>query len=183
MFRPIQLTALLISLALGMFVSPMQAAVVIDSLDNTITATSNLDNAGTSGKAVNFIMPAAADYSLDTVVLYLSSVDNNESPLIQIWSHDGTSAPIGSLLETLANPGTLVNGLNTFTSSGLILEAGMTYWVVARNTAGLFGWSASSDTSVDSDIGATHNGRVFPNSSNAATPGSWTSTSSVLNRV
>ena len=176
--------SLIVAASVGLFALPAQAVVVLDSLDNTVTVTSNIGTTANAGKAINFIMPLGLDYLLDNVVLDLSSVENNESPLVQIWSNHAGSSPIDSLLETLVNPGTLVNGLNTFTSSGLLLEDGTTYWLVVQNLANSFGWPASSDTSIESAIGATHNGRLFPNGNNSQPdPDQWTSTSGVLNRA
>ncbi|HKK17620.1 MAG TPA: choice-of-anchor R domain-containing protein, partial [Opitutales bacterium] len=88
---------------------------------------------GMSGKAVNFVMGAGDDYKLTSVVLGIGNINAGATPIVRLWSDDGTGAPIGSVLETLSNPGTLVTGANTFTSSGTTLEASRTYWITVEN--------------------------------------------------
>jgi hypothetical protein len=161
---------------------------VIDEGLNNSGTDSTIVNSGNSAKAVNFVMGAGSDYTLDSIVLGFGEMeDNGEAPIVSLWSDDGTGSPIGSLLETLTNPGTLVNGANTFTSSGTTLAASTTYWVVVRNSepdASEFDWlgdNGPGDTIVTSDIGATHTARLFGNASND--PGGWSSSSSVLNQI
>lgn len=155
------------------------AAIVInEGLDNSgINSPIN----GDGNKAVNFVMGAGDDYTLTTIVLGLDEVAG-ANPRVELWSDDGTSAPIGSRLETLDNPATLVDGANTFTSTvGTTLQASTTYWVVVGHDAGGFEWLGGTDTAVTSDIGATHDARLF--GTQGAGPGNWTGTSGVLNQI
>jgi len=145
-----------------------------------------LDNSGLnstvsdiSGKAANFVMGAGDDYSLTSVVLGLANIQAEAVPVVELWSDEGTGTP-ETLLETLTNPGSLAAGANTFTSSGTTLEASKTYWVAVYASANKFDWLGNNaDTSVTSDIGATHTARLYGGSS----PGGWNSSSSVLNQI
>lgn len=169
----------------GLSMPTGKAAITIlnEGLNNTGNA-SNIHNANDSGKAINFIMPAGSNYTLSHILLGLDQVDNNESPVVQIWSNEATSTPIGVLLHTLTNPGTLVNGANTFTSSGFTLQASTTYWVIVKGAnANPFGWVGGTDTTISSDIGATHSARLFPSGLTQPSPANWTGVSGVLNQI
>lgn len=164
--------------------SQAELLVIDEGLDNT-GSTSTVGLSNNSGKAVNFVMAAGPDYTLTTVVLGLAEVADNEAPIIQIWSDEGGTTPLASLLETLGNPATLVNGANTFTSAGLTFQAGTTYWVAVNGgNSNIFTWLGNNaDTSVTSDIGATHTARIFAASGQGADPALWSSSSSVLNQI
>lgn len=157
------------------------AAIAIDSLGNSGTdSTMNINTA----KAANFIMPSGVDYVLDSIVINVASTSASSQPFVELWSDDGSAAPIGSLLETLSDPGSFGNGTNTFTSTGTTLTAGSTYWVVVGTTAGGgddFDWLGSTNTTPSSTIGATHDARLFGDPSDGI--GTWTSASGVLNAV
>jgi hypothetical protein len=160
----------------------VHATIVIDEgLDN-----SGLDSAisNISGKAANFVMPAGDDFLLTSIILGIGSINSGADPIVQLWSDDGTSAPIGTLVETLTDPGTFTaDAANTFTSSGTTLSASTTYWVVVSNSdSNSFRWLGNNgpgDTIVTSDIGATHTARLF----GGGDPASWSSSSSVLNQI
>ncbi len=169
-----------------LFVANAPGAIIIDSLDNGGSIPSNMEPGDSSGKAIGFTMPAGSDYTLTSVVMDLLWAGAGDDALLQLWSDDGTGAPIGSLLETLSDPATLVSGHNTFTSVGTTLEAGKTYWIVSRGEAGSFQWSGgNTDTSIDSDIGAVIAGRLFRSAGNGdgIDPGEWTGASSVPNHL
>lgn len=172
--KTLLLTALSLSTA-GL----VQATIVIDEgLDN-----SGVDSAiGLFGKAVNFVMGPGDDYNLTSVVLGIGNVNGGADPIVQLWSDDGSGAPIGSLLETLTDPGTFATGVNTFTSSGTTLSASTAYWIVVTNeNSNSFEWLGdNTDTVVGSDIGATHTARLFGSS---GSQDSWNSSSSVLNQI
>ena len=142
---------------------------------------------GISGKAVNFVMGAGDDYKLTSVVLGIGDTGEGAVPIVRLWSDDGTDAPVGSVLETLSNPVTFETGANTFTSTGTVLQASTTYWIVVENESSdvTFKWPGNNaDTSVTSDIGATHTARIYGNSNAEGTaPGEWNSSSSVLNQI
>lgn len=180
------LTGLAFAAGLTLSANAATLSVIDEGLDNS-GINSGISNSNGSGKAINFVLAAGPDYQLADVVLGLSNVDGSETPIVQLWSDGGTSDTIGSLLETLTNPGTLVNGANTFTSSGTALEAGEAYWIVVTTDGSTFSWlGGNADTSVTSDIGATHTARKFPSRPQGG-PGSdaslWTGTSSVLNQI
>lgn len=129
-------------------------------------------------------MGAGSDYTLTSVVLGFDSVDGNENAIIEIWSDDGDTNPLGSLLETLTLSGSLANGSNTFTSSGLTLSASTTYWVAVRGgNTNTFNWLGGTDQSVTSDIGATHNKRIYALSGQGGDPATWSGVSGVLNQI
>ena len=161
----------------------VQAAIVIDEgLDNDglNSAVSDI-----SGKAANFVMAAGDDYTLTSIVLGIGKINTDADPIVELWSDDGTSAPIGTWMETLTNPGTFTaDAANTFTSSGTTLSASTTYWVVVTgengNTFQWLGGNDVGDTDVTSDIGATHTARLF---GSTGSEGSWSSSSSVLNQI
>jgi hypothetical protein len=161
------------------------AFVINEGLDNSGTDSGIRSDGNNSAKAVNFVMGPGSDYTLDSIVLGLDFLGTTGEPIVQLWSDDGTSTPIGSSLETLSNPGTLTgSGTFTFTSSGTTLAAATTYWVVVRNdNVNEFDWlgdNGPGDTNVTSDIGATHTARLF---GNPGSPGDWDSSSSVLNQI
>ena len=161
-----------------------QANAAITILDEGLNNTGNSSTigsaSGSSGKAINFVMPAGQNYTLSQIILGLGDVQNNETPLVQIWSDDGSSAPIGTLLHTLTNPSTLTNGQNTFTSSGFTLTANTPFWVVVRSTSGNFDWLGKSNDWSTTGI-ASHTARLFGTNSSGA--GNWNSTSTVLNQI
>jgi hypothetical protein len=159
--------------------------VVIDEGLNNTGNNSTIKNGSNSGKAVNFVMGSGSNYKLTSVVLGLDNISASATPSVALWSDDGTSNPIGSLLETLSNPGTLVTGANTFTSSlGTTLNASTTYWIVVTeddpDELVTFDWVGGTDDSVTSDIGASHTGRFYGKPGEEA---SWYKTSSVLNQI
>jgi len=174
-------------LTTGLLLGVAHGAIVFSSIGNTGGTTSIVSGGGgNSGKAISFVMPAGSDYNLTSVVLNLDGIADAgvETPLITIWSNDTvtTATPIGSLLNTLTLSGTLVDGQNTFTSSGLTLNAGATYWLVVRNsssgTAGNeFGWISGTGAAST----GTNTGRVFSNSGTDIDPSTWSGTSSLLN--
>jgi hypothetical protein len=156
----------------------VHAAFVIDEgLNNTGTNSA----IGFSGKAANFVMGAGDDYQLTSVVLGIGNVNSGAAPIVQLWSDDGSGTPIGDELETLTLSGTFTaDAANTFTSTGTTLSASTTYWIVVTNdNTNTFEWLGAANTSVTSDIGATHTARLF----GGASPGSWNGTSGVLNQI
>src|SRR5688500_19734606 len=94
--------------------------------------------------------------------------------MVQIYG--GAANPI-ALLETLTAPTPVVGMSNVqFTSTGLLLSASTTYWVLVWNnapTANSFQWMASSPSVTPTGSGATHFGYRF---SNGPPPPTGTST-------
>ena len=162
-------------------------AIVFDSLGNTGGTTSVVSGGGgNSGKAISFVMPGGSDYNLTSVVLNLDGIADAgvETPLITIWSNDTITpaTPIGSLLQTLTLSGTLVDGQNTFASSGLTLNAGATYWLVVRNsspntTGHEFGWISGTNAPAT----GTNTGRIFSDTGTEIDPSTWDGVSGLLN--
>lgn len=165
-------------LFIGLLQSVANGAIVFSSLNSTgsfyiVTSTAN------DGRAMNFVMPSDFSYNLTSVELRLGGIADAgvEIPEITVWSNDTASpdTPIGTQLQTLTLSGTLAGGINTFTSAGLILEEGETYWIVIRNlgsdfnmVGGLAGPStgtstdgAYSDTATDVDP-STWDGNLAP---------------------
>jgi hypothetical protein len=148
------------------------------------TIFNSINNAGTdsgiaiSGKGINFTVPAGQDVKLSSVDLSLGSVGSSATVIVSIWSDDGTSAPLGTLLEALTNPATITaDSVNTFTSSGLTLTAGATYWLVAQGSgsgaANIWYWKGSQDAATT----GTNTVSVY----GSGTPSDWSKSSSVLN--
>jgi len=185
---PKKMTKHLVSsiLTASLLLGVAQGAIVFDSLGNTGGTTSIVSGGGgNSGKAISFVMPGGSDYNLTSVILNLDGIPDAgvENPLITIWSNDTVTpaTPIGSLLQTLTLSGTLANGQNTFTSSGLTLNAGGTYWLVVRNTGtgtdSEFGWiSGTSAPSV-----GTNTGRIFSDTGTDIDPSTWDGVSGLVN--
>lgn len=173
---------LLLALSLGLFTMPACGAIIIENLSEPVGGSSTTDN--NSGKGVNFIMPAGTDYVLTSIVVGLSGVAGVDDASVELWSDEGGATPIAAQLEILTDPGTLADGLNTFTSSGTTLVGGTTYWVVVVADAGSFGWehhagAPGGNANFTSEIGALHTDRKFGNNP----PSNYTVTSSVLNRL
>lgn len=175
------ITALIIMVSL----SQSQAAIIIDEgLDNSGND-SNIGGSSNRGKAINFVMGAGLDYYLTDVVVGFANVNNNEVPIMEIWSNESGPTPLGSLLETLSAPGTLANGNNAFTAAGTtLLESGQTYWVSLRGgNDNELAWLGDADSSVASDVGATHTGGVWVNGNTTADPTTWDGSSGILNQI
>ncbi|MEP2775882.1 MAG: choice-of-anchor R domain-containing protein [Luteolibacter sp.] len=154
-----------------------QAAVVFSSIDNTGGTQSNLTSL--SGKAINFVIGSGTDYTLDNVVLNIGTINGAAAPVVSIWANETGGTPIAgpNPLETLTLSGTFTaNSLNTFTSTGLSLQADTTYWLVVRgeNTSS-FAWLGDTDAAT---VG-TNNNRLFGNG--GSTPDTWNSASGILN--
>lgn len=173
-------------LAASLLIGAAHGAIIFDSLGNTGGTTSIVSGGGgNSGKAISFVMPGGSDYNLTSVILNLDGIPDAgvENPLITIWSNDTVTpaTPIGSLLQTLTLSGTLANGQNTFTSSGLTLNAGATYWLVVRNTGSgtdsEFGWISGTNAP---SVG-TNTGRIFSDTGTDIDPSTWDGVSGLLN--
>jgi hypothetical protein len=161
------------------FTSAAHAAVILnEGLNNTGT---NSPISSSSGKAINFVMGTGPDTLLTTIELGIGSITSSPTPLVQLWSNEATSTPIGSLLTTFTNPGTFTaNSVNSFTHTGYTLTTGTTYWVVVTTGSGSFNWLGSNNTAVTSENGSTHTARRF---GNPISPGTWNDTSSTLNQI
>lgn len=159
-----------------------QAAVILnEGLDNTASPSVV---STTSGKAINFVMGTGTDTQLTTIELGIGTFTGGPTPLVQLWSNQADTTPIGTLLATMTNPGTFTaSAVNTFTHTGFTLTLGATYWVVVQNTVASTGfqWLGSTDTSVTSSNGSTHTARLFTSTNNS--PSLWNSSSGVLNQV
>lgn len=173
-----------------------QATVIISNLtgnDGTFTfinaaaggsavPTSNFGGEGgpEDSKAAGFTM-GPTTFSLDSVDLRLHVGQAASAPLVQIF--DDVAGSPTNLLVPLVNPAFAlgVDGTYTFTpSAALLLEADMTYWVVASNAALVadsYLWLASSSPSIaPSGPAATNAGYKF-----AFTPPPPLNDSTVLN--
>jgi uncharacterized repeat protein (TIGR01451 family) len=160
------------------------ACLVAQPLVAQTTLISNLDgNDGTQSaglsttrnKGMGFTMPAGQDYTLDFITLRLET-SGVTTPVVQIWTN--VSGLPGTVIETLANPTLATSGIANydFTSSGTVLAAGTSYWIVAYATAAsaAYDWKASSPAQIPTGI-ATHLGALFD--TNGPPP---TSTSSII---
>jgi hypothetical protein len=142
-------------------VQPVSAQVtLISNLDgNDGTQSANLND--TRNKGMGFTMPAGDDYTLDYVTLRLETAAGI-APIVEIWSNAG-GVP-GAAIETLTNPTFASSGIANydFTSTGITLTAGESYWIVAYGPAGVAGynWKASSPAQIPTGL-ATHLGATF----------------------
>ena len=83
------------------------------------------------------------DYTLNSVSLLINRLDYSASAPLSVSIYSGTTAPAGSALETLtwasgsilSQPyGSSTYGLVTYDSTGLTLDANLSYWVVLTAT-------------------------------------------------
>ncbi len=161
------------------------ACLVVQPVSAQVTLISNLDgNDGTQSfdldelrnKGMGFTMPAGQDYFLDYVTLRLETFGAGVSPIVELWTDTG-GVP-GAVIETLTNPSFSASGIANydFTSSGVTLTAGTSYWIVAYGVAGAdqYSWRASSPAQIPTGL-ATHLGATFD--TNGPPP---TTTSSII---
>lgn len=135
--------AIVVAMLLGQTSSATQV-VLYDSIDGvTSTGSANADNL--NWLANNFKTDVST-YDLNSVVLDFASTPSGTIQ-VDIYS-DKTPGIPGSILGTLTNPGSLGAGLNTFTTSGISLAAGSSFWVVLQGVG--FGssvdWLATTST-------------------------------------
>lgn len=114
-------------------------------------------------KAAGFTM-GASPYTLDFVTLRINYFDTASVPMVQLYS--GAANPT-TLIETLSAPTPVVGMSNVvFTSTGSLMSAGTTYWILVWNnalTANSFQWMASSPSVTPTGAGAAHFGYRFSN--------------------
>jgi hypothetical protein len=167
-------------LASLLIVSSTQAAVIFNSIGNTGGTQSNVSS--NSGKAVNFVIGSGTDYTLDSVVLNIGTITGTAIPVVAIWASEAGATPIAgtTALETLTLSGSFTaNSTNTFTSTGLALQADTTYWLVVRGSNNqTYEWLADTAASNAPTVGSNTN-RVFGGS--GSSPDSWSSASGQLN--
>jgi hypothetical protein len=150
---------------------PASAVEIISNFPgNDLTSTfMNAPSGGSNGggvhdsKAAGFTM-GASPYTLDFVTLRLNYFTTDSVPMVQLYS--GASSPT-TLIETLTAPTPVVGMSNVmFTSTGSLLSAGTTYWVLVWNNAlvaNSFQWMASTPSVTPTGSAATHFGYRFSN--------------------
>jgi hypothetical protein len=151
-----------------------QTTLITNLPGNDGTQSANLND--TRNKGMGFTMPAGQDYFLDYVTMRLETFGAGVAPIVELWTNAG-GLP-GAPIETLTNPAFASSGIAEydFTSSGTILTAGESYWIVAYGVAGAdrYDWKASSPAQIPTGL-ATHLGALYD--SNGPPP---TSTSSIV---
>ena len=90
-------------------------------------------------------------YTVTSVGLDLSSgADHTINFTVGIWTNSNSNLP-GSSLGTLTQTASLISGVNEFTTSGIVLAANTTYWVVVdSNGGGSVVWDGTAADSEDS---------------------------------
>ena len=135
--------------------------VLISNLDGN-DATQSAALSDTRNKGMGFTMPAGQDYTLSHVTMRLDTSGAGTNPVVQIWTN--ASGLPGSVIETLTNPTFASAGIANydFTSSGITLAAGTSYWIVAYGVPGAvaYDWKASSPAQIPTGI-ASHLGALF----------------------
>ena len=106
-------------------------------------------------------------YTLTSVEI---GIETTETPTASLSIHRSTSNAPGSVVGTLTSPGTLIQGINTFTHSGLSLAPNTTYFVVigfqnvtATNTTLEYTRSNSESGATGWSIGDNSHGRPGDN--------------------
>lgn len=161
-----------------------QAVVLFSSIGTTAGTTSNITDGNNAGKALNFVTASGDDYSLDTVRLSLSGATTDElnNVNLAIWSDDGTSAPIGTLLSDLSYTGNSTGNIFEFApDSAITLAANTTYWVALAsfdNTGESVGWESFTEAATGT---ASNTAGLFATGGTGSNPGAWTSSSGLLN--
>ncbi len=138
--------------------SAVQADVIISNLSESITSSTAFGmNSTTQYKAFGFTM-GSSDYTLEEVVLSLTSTTVNPTPLVEIYSDAGNTP--GVSLFTLDNPA-VVTGTDDFVftaGSPFVLTAGASYWIYVTSVPVLgdsFNWQSAGNVTLPSGPGAT----------------------------
>ena len=103
-------------------------------------------------------------YTLESVEIHLT----NTSPpfpthTVSIWT-DSSGSP-GSSLVTLTNPASVVDSVNTYTTTGVRLAANTTYFIVVDSSPGANDFGFIRNTSSDSEDAGAASGWSIGNSS------------------
>jgi hypothetical protein len=136
-----------------------QTTLISNLPGNDGTQTANLS--ATRNKGMGFTMPTGQDYILVSVTLRLETF-GIVAPVVELWTDSG-GLP-GVPIETLTNPIFAISGISNydFTSSGTVLTAGTSYWIVAYGVDGAArcDWKASSPPQNPTGL-AAHLGALF----------------------
>lgn len=132
--------------AIGAFIFAMSGAVQANTLyDNLSSETGDTVNAAGASWLAQALTTNSTSYVLQSVTLLL---DAEATPSVSIYSDNGGEP--GWLIQPLSLSSSYSSSLSnvTFTSSGLTLNAGTTYWVVlSDNVSADWAWTTSNSGS------------------------------------
>ena len=155
-------------------VAPVAPGALVSNIGQTDDSTGDLtayDQAQAFTTGTN-----SGGYTLESVEIDLS----NTSPpfpthTVSIWT--GSSGSPGTSLGKLTNPASVVNGVNTYTTTGISLAANTTYFIVVDSSPVSNDFGFIRNTSSDSEDAGAASGWSIGDSSiyrGADSTGSWT---------